>query len=195
MLDEIISLYILKLYTLIIWLCKALKLQCCMPTTFSPRLMILCVSVGSLCAGLLSFVNGCVSIWQVSPQLILKLLMDWGYKRLTCWELMTHSFFLHGKGVPTFFSFFFPKAFLHRIWYKQIFYVPCLSLWYITRYVTSSCAPVTAFSGPMRFCITFDTSLAYLHGHPHPLNIWKKLRQAANVITICINDINNFYIN
>ena len=53
---------IIKLYTLIIWLCKAYEATMLHANHISPRLMELCVKVGSLCAGLLSFVDGCASI-------------------------------------------------------------------------------------------------------------------------------------
>ena len=53
---------IIKLYTLIIWLCKAYEATMLHANHISPRLMELCVKVGSLCAGLLSFFDGCVYV-------------------------------------------------------------------------------------------------------------------------------------
>ena len=53
---------IIKLYTLIIWLCKAYEATMLHANHISPRLMELCVNVDSLCAGLLSFFDGCVSV-------------------------------------------------------------------------------------------------------------------------------------
>ena len=46
------------------WLCKAYETTVLHANHIFTRLMVLCVTVGSLCAGLQAIFNGCVSIWK-----------------------------------------------------------------------------------------------------------------------------------